>query len=230
MRKKKILVAEDDSTIALTIKQHLEHGDQFAVSLAADGGTALRSITAALPDALLLDTGLSDVSATEICRAIRRRERTARLPLILLGRRGGLGLVDGLNLGADDYVAKPLDPAELMARLKALLRRHVHRAHDANEVFSGAHLEANFTDVRIAVDGRQVSLTKREFELLRFLVRRRNEVLRREEILTHVWGADEWDVRIVDSAMWKLRKKTGRAGRQIETVTGFGYRFSEPAP
>lgn len=229
MRKKDILVAEDDSSIASAIKSRLEHEEEFSVHLAPTGSAALKSISAAVPDAALIDTSLRDVAAADICRVIRRRERTARLPLMLIGRRdAGLGLVDGLALGADDFITKPIEPEELEARLKALLRRHVHWPAEGREEFSGRHLRANFTDVDVAVDGRPVSLTKREFELLRFLVRRRNDVLRRDEILTHVWGADGWDERIVDSAMWKLRKKVGRAGRQIETVTGFGYRFNEP--
>ena len=229
MKKKDILVAEDDSSIASVIKQRLEQEDEFAVHLVANGSAALRSVSTAVLDAALIDTGIRDVPAAEICRVIRLRERTARLPLILIGRRdAGLNLVEGLGLGADDFVVKPFEPDELEARLKALLRRHVHHRSGGPETFCGRHLRANFTDVEVAVDSTPVSLTKREFELLRFLVSRRNDVLRRDEILTNVWGADGWDERIVDSAIWKLRKKVGRAGRQIETVTGFGYRFNEP--
>jgi two-component system, OmpR family, phosphate regulon response regulator PhoB len=230
MRKKEILVAEDDSSLASTIKTRLELEEEFAVHLVADGAAALRSISVSVPDALVLDTGLRDVGAEDICRLIRQRDRTARLPVILLGVHGeGISVVDGLALGADDYVAKPFEAEELQARLKAVLRRHVHQPHNGADEFSGQHLRANFKDVHVTVDGRQVSLTKREFELLRFLVHHHNEVMGRDEILTNVWGADGWDERIVDSAMWKLRKKIGRAGRQIETVTGFGYRFNEPS-
>ena len=229
MRKKDILVAEDDPSIASAIKRGLELGDDFVVHFVANGSDALRSISASVPDAALIDTNLAGLRVEEVCRVIRARDRTARLPLVLIGHRGtGIGLVEGLELGADDYVLAPFEPDELEARLKALLRRHVHHKADGPEEFSGRHLRANFTDVEINVDGKPVALTKREFELLRFLVGRRNDVLRRDEILTHVWGADGWDERIVDSAMWKLRKKVGRAGRQIETVTGFGYRFNEP--
>ncbi|HEX4346573.1 MAG TPA: response regulator transcription factor [Vicinamibacterales bacterium] len=229
MRKKQVLVVEGDAVIASTITARLEREEHFAVHVVANGTSALRSISAGVPDALLLDTSIRDVPAAEICRSIRRRERTARLPLILLGCRDeGLSLVDGLELGADDFIVKPFQADELEARLKALLRRHVHQRQDGPEAFSGRHLSANFTEVDVAVDGKAVSLTKREFELLRFLVRRRNDVLRRDEILTNVWGTHGWDERIVDSAMWKLRKKIRRAGGQIETVTGFGYRFNEP--
>jgi DNA-binding response OmpR family regulator len=230
MKRREILVAEEDSSVASTIRSRLERGDEFAVQVVANGSAALRRISAEIPDAALIDTVIRDVTVAELCKVIRLRQRTARLPLILLGRRDeGPGLVEGLSLGADDYITKPIDLDELEARLRAVLRRHVHQPRDVAETFQGAHVRADFAGVHVVVDGAPVSLTRREFELLRFLVRRRNEVVGRDEILTNVWGADGWDERIVDSAMWKLRRKMGGAGRQIETVTGFGYRFNEPA-
>jgi DNA-binding response OmpR family regulator len=228
MRKKDILIAADESSVAQTIKTRLEHDGEFSVAVASDGAAALRSISASLPDALVLDTGLRDIPAAEICRVIRVRERTARLPVILVDGKPGIGLVGGLNLGADDYVAKPVDPDEIDARLHAVLRRHVHNGHAAPDVFDGSRIRANFVDVSVTVDGQPVHLTKREFFLLRFFVQHRNEVLGRDQLLTNVWGADGWDPRIIDSAIWKLRKKLGPAEHQIETVIGFGYRFNEP--
>jgi len=229
MRKKQILVAENDSVIAQSIKARLEREEQFAVDIASNAADTLRHLSASPPDALLLDAGLPENAAPGLCRMIRSRERTARLPVILLGGDGtSVGLVEGLELGADDFLAKPFEPVELEARLKAVLRRHIHQPETAPERFKGDHLDANFIDVTVSVDGTPVSLTKREFNLLRFLVRHCNEVIGREQLLTNVWGTEGWDCRIVDSAIWKLRKKLGEAAHQIETVTGFGYRFSEP--
>jgi len=228
MRKKEILVAENKAEVALTIKARLEREQQFAVDVVSTAAETLRRLSVSVPDALLLDAGLPDGTVHELCRLVRSRERTARLPVIMLGGDAtGIGLVEGLELGADDFVAKPFEPAELEARLKAVLRRHVHQRESAPDHFKGDHLDANFADVNVSVDGRPVSLTKREFHLLRFLVRHCNEVLGREVLLSNVWGAEGWDCRIVDSAIWKLRKKLGDAARQIETVAGFGYRFSE---
>jgi len=229
MRKREILVAESKSAIAQAIKGRLEREQLFSVDVVSTAAEMLRRLSVSVPDALLLDAGLPDGAVRDLCRLVRSRERTSRLPVIILGGDStGIGLVEGLELGADDFLAKPFEPAELEARLKAVLRRHVHQASTESDRFKGDHLDANFADVAVSVDGRPVSLTKREFLLLRFLVRHRNEVLGRDELLTNVWGADGWDCRIVDSAIWKLRRKLGEAARQIETITGFGYRFTEP--
>ncbi len=149
--------------------------------------------------------------------------------MILIGApSSGVGPVNALELGADDYLMKPFDVAELEARLKAVMRRrHVHDPHPDPDRFQDAHIDANFTDVLIAVDGHPVQLTKREFLLLRCLVHHRNQVLDREALLAHVWQGDGLDCRVVDSAIAKLRVKLLQAGHQIETVVGFGYRFIE---
>jgi DNA-binding response OmpR family regulator len=149
--------------------------------------------------------------------------------VILLGERdGGVGLVDGLGLGADDYVFKPIDPNEVAARVRAVLRRRAHHEDDRLARYEGAHISADFERVAVSVDGVSVALTLREFKLLRALLGSRNQVMSRASLLADAWGTDEWDARVVDSAMWKLRAKLGEAARQIETVTGFGYRFNEP--
>jgi DNA-binding response OmpR family regulator len=228
MHRQHILVVENEPAIAHTIKVHLETHAGFTVEVASTGHAALRAIGAFVPDALLLDTLLPDIPGSEMCRAIRSRERTAQLPLILLGERSVLGPVAGLELGADDYLLKPVDTAELAARFHALLRRRVVQPRYAKrDHFKGVHIEARFDEVVVRVDGRPVALTKREFALLRLLFHARNRVLDRKTLLANVCGSNR-QVRAVDAAVWRLRSKLKKAGRQIETVPGRGYRFNEP--
>jgi DNA-binding response OmpR family regulator len=229
MKKREILVVEHETAIAEAIKSRLETHDEFSVDIVSTGYGALRSIGASVPDAVLLDATLTDMTGSELCRLIRSRERTAHLPMIILGdRSNGLGPIEWLELGADDYVTKPLDPHELEARLNAVLRRRlVHHQYPEEDRFDGVHLEANFSAVSIVVDGCPVRLTKREFLLLRCLVHNRNHIVSRDRLLANVWGSDVWNRRIVDAAVWKLRTKLKQAGHQIETVVGFGYRFNE---
>ena len=161
---------------------------------------------------------------------MRSRSRTRALPCVMLGDGGrrGVRAVDGLSFGADDYVTKPVDLEELEARLRAVLRRPSPRPVDEGPAaFHGKHIEANFADVIVCVDGKRVSLTKRELLLLRALIEQRNRTLTRNE-LSNAWGSDARDCRVVDSAMWKLRRKLRSAAAQIETIVGFGYRFNEP--
>ena len=135
--------------------------------------------------------------------------------------------VTGLDLGADDYVTKPFSLRELAARVRAVLRRRQTGA-PAARIFKGVHLTADFDAVAITVDGTAVRLTRREFELLRFLVENRNRVISRDRLLERVWGYDRYiETRSVDVHVGRLRAKLGTAGQQIETVVGLGYRFVE---
>lgn len=136
---------------------------------------------------------------------------------------------DALKIGADDYMVKPLNEREVEARLKAVLRRRVHTPDPPRDRFRGVHLSAAFMNVPVAVVDRAVRRTKREFLLLRCLVHNRNRVVRRDSLLANVRPPSKGlDCRVVDSAIYKLRSKLCTAGRRIETVNGFGYRFAEP--
>jgi DNA-binding response OmpR family regulator len=230
MKKNEILVVEGEPAIAESIKSRLETHDEFSVVVVSTGHGALRIIGAAVPDAVVLDATLPDLPGAEVCRVIRSRERTAELPVIMVGKRTtSIGPITALELGADDYLTKPFDPKELEARLKAVLRRrHVRYEYSGHDHFRGVHIEANFAEVSVTVDGSAVLLTKREFRLLRFFVHNCNQVLNRETLLANVWDSNGRDCRIVDAAIWKLRMKLNQARRQVETVVGFGYRFNEP--
>jgi len=231
MDTKEILVAEHEPAIAELIRAKLETRiGEFRVRVAPTADDVLRQIAAAVPDALLLDATLPDRPAQEICQTIRSRARTERLACIMLGERArGLRPIEALGFGADDYVCKPVDVAELEARLRAVLRRRMAPPPAKVVRFQGARIDADFTAIRISVDGRHVSLTRREFMLLRALVEESERILSREALLASVWTDRVRDCRVVDSAIWKLRRKLGEAGDQIETIIGFGYRFSEGA-
>jgi DNA-binding response OmpR family regulator len=229
-RTPRVLVVEDEQDIAELIKHALERNGDAQASIVNSGDAALRAVAEDAPDLVILDLNLPVLSGTEVCRILRGRPATSQIPIIMLtARTGESDRVAGLDLGADDYVTKPFSLKELAARVRAALRRG--RSGDAQasaSVFRGAHLTADFDAVAIDVDGQPVKLTRREFELLRFLVENRNRVLSRERLLERVWGYDRFiETRSVDVHVGRLRAKLGAAGPQIETVVGLGYRFVE---
>src|SRR5215470_12107985 len=164
MRTMLILLVEDVDAEATRIRARLESEGEFFVDTTRTAEAALKWLAVMMPDAVLLDTTLPDLPAQEICRVMRSRSRTSAVPCIMLGDgRRGLRAIDGLSFGADDYMTKPLDLEELEARLRAVLRRPAPRPlEDAPAAFRGKHIDANFADVVVSVDGKRVSLTKRE--------------------------------------------------------------------
>jgi DNA-binding response OmpR family regulator len=228
-RAPRVLVVEDEQDIAGLIKHALERSGDAQVDIVGSGDAALRAVTENTPDLVILDLNLPVLSGTEVCRILRGRPATANVPIIMLtARTGESDRVTGLDLGADDYVTKPFSLRELGARVRAVLRRRQQGAAAGTNVYAGAHLVADFEAVAIAVDGAPVRLTRREFELLRFLVENRNRVLSRDRLLERVWGYDRFiETRSVDVHVGRLRAKLGTAGQQIETVVGLGYRFVE---
>jgi DNA-binding response OmpR family regulator len=225
-RAPRVLVVEDEQDIAALIKHALERSGDGQVQIVSSGDVALRAVTENPPDLVILDLNLPVLSGTEVCRILRGRPATAGIPIIMLSARTGESdRVSGLDLGADDYVTKPFSLRELAARVRAVLRRQ-QTADPAAHTYRGAHLIADFDAVSITVDGNPVRLTRREFELLKFLVENRNRVLSRDRLLERVWGYDRFiETRSVDVHVGRLRAKLGTAGQQIETVVGLGYRF-----
>lgn len=225
----RVLVVEDEQDIAALIKHALERSGDAQVDVVGSGDTALRAVADQAPDLVILDLNLPVLSGTEVCRVIRGRADTANVPIIILSARTSESdRVAGLDLGADDYVTKPFSLRELAARVRAVLRRKRTGGEAQPPTYEGKHLSADFDAVAIAVDGDPVRLTRREFELLRFLVENRNRVLSRDRLLERVWGYDRFiETRSVDVHVGRLRAKLGNAGRQIETVVGLGYRFVE---
>lgn len=226
---KRILVVEDEADIAGLIKHTLEREPDTRVEIAGSGDQAVHAITARTPDLMILDLNLPVMSGLEVCRLVRAKQTTAKLPIIMLTARvSEADRIAGLDLGADDYVSKPFSPKELAARVRALLRRRPN-GEATPPAYRGARLFADFDAVQVAVDGRAVKLTRREFELLKCLVENRNRVLSRDRLLERVWGYDRFiETRSVDVHVGRLRSKLGAVGPQIETVVGLGYRFVEP--
>ena len=228
-RPRRVLVVEDEQDIAGLIKHALERSGEGTVEIVGTGDAALRAVTEQPPDLVILDLNLPVLSGTEVCRILRGRPSTANIPIIMLSARTAeTDRVSGLDLGADDYVTKPFSLRELAARVRAVLRRRQQgdSAASTTSVYTGEHLVADFDAVAISVDGSPVRLTRREFELLKFLVENRNRVLSRDRLLERVWGYERFiETRSVDVHVGRLRAKLGPAGQQIETVVGLGYRF-----
>ncbi|HVG55590.1 MAG TPA: response regulator transcription factor [Vicinamibacterales bacterium] len=224
----RVLVVEDEQDIAGLIKHALERKGDIEVDIAGAGDAAIRSVSETAPDLIVLDLNLPVLSGVEVCRIVRARPATSHIPIIMLTARASESdRVTGLELGADDYITKPFALRELVARVRAVLRRGNGAERKPPAVsYSGSHLIADFEAISVRVDGSQIRLTRREFELLRYLVENRNRVISRDKLLERVWGWDDSvETRSVDVHIGRLRSKLGPASRQIETVIGLGYRF-----
>ena len=229
MARHRVLIVEDEHDIAGLIKHTLERSGHADAEVVYSGDAALKAVTEHPPDLIILDLNLPVLSGTEVCRILRSRADLKHVPIIMLtARTSEDDRVSGLELGADDYVTKPFSLRELTARVRAVLRRSATIDERGPAAYQGQHLNADFDAVAVAVDGLPIRLTRREFELLRYLVQNRNRVISRDRLLERVWGYDRLvETRSVDVHVGRLRNKLGSAGRQIETVVGLGYRFVE---
>jgi two-component system, OmpR family, alkaline phosphatase synthesis response regulator PhoP len=224
-----ILVVEDELSIARLVRDYLEHAG-FEVIVAGDGEAALSSVRGARPDLVVLDLGLPGRDGLDVTRELRR---TTNLPIVMLTARGDeADRIVGLELGADDYVVKPFSPKELVARVRAVLRRTATAARDGGpEVLRAADVEVDVPRMRVRVGGRVVDLTPTEFELVSTMVRQPGRVFTRGQLLDAVHGvAFESYERAVDAHVKNIRKKIepspGRP-RYLLTVHGVGYRFAD---
>jgi two-component system, OmpR family, alkaline phosphatase synthesis response regulator PhoP len=230
----RVLVVEDEQDVAALIVHTLQRSGDIEVDSVGSGDAALKTIAERAPDLIILDLNLPVLGGLEVCRLLRSRPNTAETPIIMLtARTTESDRVIGLDVGADDYITKPFSLRELAARVRAVMRRgrRLSGAADAaggNVIYEGRHLRADFDAVAVSVGGHPVRLTRREFELLRYLIENRNRVISRDRLLERVWGYDHLiETRSVDVHIGRLRAKLGTAGPQIETVVGLGYRFVE---
>ena len=227
MQKHRVLIVEDEQDIAGLIKHTLERSGGAEAEIVGSGDAALKAVSARPPDLIMLDLNLPVLGGLEVCRLLRARSDARHLPIIMLTAKSSESdRVAGLELGADDYVTKPFSLRELNARVRAVLRRSTRIDERPAPGYQGDHLVADFDAVSVAVDSNAIRLTRREFELLRYLVQNKNRVVSRDRLLERVWGYDRLvETRSVDVHVGRLRSKLGSAGRQIETVVGLGYRF-----
>ncbi len=227
-RSAQILVVEDEPDIAALIAYQLAHAG-YRVRTAATGSEAITAIETEPPDLILLDLMLPEISGTEVLRTLRARRETAHTPVIILtARREEQDRIEGFELGADDYISKPFSPKELVLRVRAVLRRSEPAESGAagRRVLRAGPLLVDMGGHRITVDGEEVNLTPKEFELLVCLMERRGRTQSRAALLEAVWDTTAAiETRTVDMHLGRLRAKLGPAGDYIETVRGFGYRF-----
>ena len=229
-----ILVVEDEADTRELLRHHLQQ-EGWVVREADSGETALAHVHAERPQLVLLDLMLPGTGGLEVCRRLRTDDVTRHVPIVILTARGSeVDRVLGLELGADDYVTKPFSPRELMARIRAVLRRaHSDVTTAPHDVWAGGRLQIDFDTHDVTLDGRAVHLSLREFELLRFFVQHPNRVYDRDQLLEQVWGRDvHVNPRTVDAHIRRLRRRIERDESRpalIQTVRGVGYKFSPAA-
>jgi DNA-binding response OmpR family regulator len=218
----KIAVIEDDADLAFTMRLNLER-QGYTVASFANGREGLDGVQHGSFDLLVLDLNLPDVDGLTICREIRRDPATSSLAILMLTARASeQDRVTGLELGADDYLTKPFSVRELVARIGAILRRS--RTTGAGAAYDDGTLRLDPVSLRVHVDGQEVKLARKEFELLQTLVREQPAVVSRDRLLAEVWQmSEDVETRTIDAHIRNVRKKIGKD--RIETVIGFGYRY-----
>lgn len=220
----KILVIEDDLYICDLIMLYVEKNGYIA-SIANDGMKGLEMFYDNPPDLIILDIMMPEMDGWEVCREIRRFDKT---PVIMLTGKGeSYDKLKGFDLGTDDYLVKPFDPNELMARIKALLRR-VNPMLDANEIIELPLLKIDLQQYKVIYDKHEIVLPPKEMELLYYLTLHSNQVFTRQQLLNQIWGLDyEGDPRTVDVHIKRIREKLGDSNPywKVKTIRGIGYKF-----
>ena len=230
----KILIVEDEPDIRKLVQYNLTQ-ERFSVLEAEDGEQALKLLQREKPNLVILDLMLPGLSGMELCKLLRQRSDTAKLPILMLTAKAGeADRIVGLEMGADDYLAKPFSPREMVARVRAILRRSEAKpATEAAPAYEKGSLKIDFSTYEVFVRAKPVKLTLKEFELLRFLVLNPSRVLNRDQLLDRVWGGETFVTpRTVDVHIRRLRKaveKDDRKPKWILTVRGVGYKFDEKA-
>ena len=223
---KAILIVDDEADILEMLQYNLEK-EGYTVLTARNGKSALEQVKHK-PDLILLDVMMPEMDGWEVCRRLKQDPKTAAIPVLFLTARGTeVDEVIGLELGAEDYIVKPISMRKLLARVRAVLRRHeaLTDGSPVADIIRINGLEINVPNYTVTVDARGVTLARKEFETLVYLVRHRGRVISRETLLNVVWGENVHVVdRTVDVHISKIREKLGSRGDLIETVKGVGYR------
>lgn len=219
-----VLLVEDESDVVDLVRYHLTRAG-FGVSSAATGPEGIRMARELRPDVVVLDLMLPGLDGYEVCRQLKTFPETAKIGVLMLTAKGETkDRVRGLELGADDYVAKPFSPRELVLRVESLHRRCQQQVQA--DILTVDAFEIDRTNFTVKLEGRRLDLTTTEFRLISLLVERRGKILSREVLLTDVWGYQSIiDTRTVDTHIRRLREKLGPHSKRIETLRGEGYRF-----
>ncbi len=228
MAREKLLVVDDEEDILELLKYNLER-EGYSVVTAQSGEDAVLTAGLESPDLILLDLMLPGINGLDVCRILSRGERTADIPIVMLTARAEeADIVAGLELGADDYIAKPFSPRVVTARVRSVLRRGRRTRPDDSRLIEAGEIRIDVERHLVKLGGTDVELTATEFDLLLFLARHRGWVFTRDQIIDEVKGTD-YPVtdRSVDVQVVGLRRKLGAAGAMIETVRGVGYRMKD---
>jgi len=223
---KKILIVEDDKDISQLLKHYLEK-ENYQTDIASTGTAGLKQAQLQ-PSLIILDLMLPEMDGLEVCKELRRDSKTSEIPIIILTAKGDESdKIVGLELGADDYITKPFSPKEMLARVKALLRR-TEKHTPKEKVYTYGNLTLDTERHEITFDGKAVGLTSKEFALLENLLRHKGKVKSREALLNEVWGEDYYGTsRTVDVHIRKIREKIPQISEDIITIKNLGYKLKE---
>lgn len=224
---KKVLVVEDEEDVVELLTRAFKRVNGFNVIAASDGANGLRRAREESPVLVVLDLMLPKMPGLEVCKILKSDTLTRHIPILMLTAKAEeIDRIVGLEMGADDYVAKPFSPREIVLRAQAILRRG--ETPSQGESFVAGPITVDGVRHQVSVNGKVVHLTSLEFKLLRTLAQRRGRVQERDRLLSDVWGYERViDTRTVDTHVRRLREKLGKAGERIETVRGFGYRLRD---
>lgn len=226
---KNVLIIEDEKDLAELLAFNLEK-EGYAATCVHDGRLGLERAAAELPDLILLDLMLPGLLGTEVCRELRKNQRTAHIPVIMITAKGDeIDRVVGFEVGADDYIVKPFSMREVALRVKAVTRRCEHEAPPAKtDHLAVGDISIDTQRHTVTSAGQEIDLTSTEFKLLHYLAEKKGYVQSREQLLQKVWSYNNsGDTRTVDTHVTRLRSKLGAPGDIIKTVRGFGYKIEE---
>jgi len=223
---KTVLIVDDEKDIVQLIRYNLER-EGFKVESALDGDEALKKAGEVKPDLILLDIMLPAKDGYEVIKSLNQNEKTARIPVIFLTAKSAeFDEVLGLELGADDYIVKPISPRKLISRIRAVMRRAEGVKTEEGKNIDYGNIVINRESYTVRISGKQIFFPRKEFEILYYLASHEGKVISRETLLSRIWGVDVYvGDRTVDVHIRKIREKLGEQAEMIETIKGVGYKF-----
>jgi len=227
-----ILVVDDESDIVDILKYNLEKEHEYTVHTAYNGTEALAIAKKEKPDLILLDIMMPGMNGFEVCKSLKSEPETKRIPVIFLtAKENEIDEIVGLEIGADDYIQKPISPRVVLARIKSVFRRVNENANaekKEDESIKYKNIEINSTTHTVRINKEEIFFPKKEFQLLKFFLSNRGKIYSREILLNQVWGENIYVIdRTIDVHIAKLREKLGEYSDHIETIKGLGYRFKD---